>query len=73
MRLMERVQHKIRFKQYSIRTEQSYMEWIRGFILFHNKRHPEQMGANETESFLTHLAVIRKVCCSVQANIKTNL
>jgi site-specific recombinase XerD len=66
MRLMERVQHKIRFKQYSIRTEQSYMEWIRRFILFHNKRHPEQMGANEIESFLTHLAVNRKVSASTQ-------
>ena len=66
MRLMERVQHKIRFKQYSIRTEQSYMEWIRRFILFHNKRHPEQMGANEIGSFLTHLAVNRKVSASTQ-------
>ena len=66
MKLMDRVQHKIRFKQYSIRTEQSYMEWVRRFILFHNKRHPQDMGAPEVESFLTHLAVNRKVAASTQ-------
>jgi integron integrase len=63
---MERVQHKIRFKQYSLRTERSYMEWIRRYILFHNKRHPDQMGAPEVESFLTHLAVNKKVSASTQ-------
>ena len=66
MRLMERVQHKIRFKQYSLRTERTYMEWIRRFILFHNKRHPDQMGAPEVESFLTDLAVNGKVSASTQ-------
>ena len=66
MKLMDRVQNKIRFKQYSIRTEQSYMEWIRRFILFHNKRHPQDMGAPEVESFLTYLAVKRKVAASTQ-------
>lgn len=66
MRLMERVQNKIRFKQYSLRTERTYMEWIRRFILFHKKRHPDQMGALEVESFLTHLAVNGKVSASTQ-------
>lgn len=66
MRLMERVRNKIRFKQYSLRTEKTYMEWIRRFILFHNKRHPDQMGAPEVESFLTYLAVNRKVSASTQ-------
>jgi integron integrase len=63
---MERVQNKIRFKQYSLRTERSYMEWIRRFILFHNKRHPDQMGAPEVEAFLTHLVVNGKVSASTQ-------
>jgi len=66
MRLMERVQNKIRFKQYSLRTERTYTEWIRRFILFHNKRHPDQMGAPEVESFLTYLAVNRKVSAATQ-------
>ena len=61
-----RVRNKIRFKQYSLRTEKSYMEWIRRFILFHDKRHPDQMGAPQVESFLTHLAVNRKVSASTQ-------
>ena len=66
MRLMVRVQNKIRFKQYSIRTERSYMEWIRRFIIFHNKRHPDQKGASEVETFLTHLAVNIKVSATTQ-------
>lgn len=66
MRLMERVQNKIRFKQYSLRTERTYMEWIRRFILFHKKRHPDPMGAPEVESFLTYLAVNGKVSASTQ-------
>jgi hypothetical protein len=66
MRLKERVQNKIRFKQYSLWTERTYMEWIRRFILFHKKRHPDQMGAPEVESFLTHLAVNGKVSASTQ-------
>jgi site-specific recombinase XerD len=48
------------------RTEQSYVAWIRRYILFHNKRHPQQMGRVEIESFLTYLAVNRKVASSTQ-------
>ncbi len=66
MKLMEQVRNKIRFKQYSLRTEQAYVGWIRRYIFFHNKRHPSEMGATEIESFLTHLAVKRKVSASTQ-------
>lgn len=66
MKMMDQVRAKIRYKQYSLRTEQTYMEWIRRFIFFHNKRHPSEMGAAEIESFLTHLAVKRKVSASTQ-------
>ena len=66
MKLMDQVRDKIRFKQYSIRTEDTYCEWIRRYILFHNKRHPVEMGASEIESFLTHLASKRKVSASTQ-------
>ena len=45
----------------SIRTEQAYVDWIRRFILFHNKRHPIEMGATEAEAFLAHLAVVDKL------------
>ncbi|MBT8130561.1 MAG: integron integrase [Gammaproteobacteria bacterium] len=66
MKLMDQVRNKIRYKQYSLRTEQAYTGWIRRYIFFHNKRHPAEMGASEIESFLTHLAVERKVSPATQ-------
>ena len=51
-------------QHYSYRTEQTYIDWCRRFILFHNKRHPREMGAPEVEAFITHLAVRRKVAAS---------
>jgi len=66
MKLMDQVRNKIRYKQYSLRTEQAYAGWIKRYIFFHNKRHPSEMGASEIESFLTYLAVKRKVSASTQ-------
>lgn len=43
-RLLDRVRDKLRYKQYSLRTEQAYIQWIKRFIYFHGKRHPEQMN-----------------------------
>lgn len=65
-KLLDRVREAIRLKHYSIRTEQAYVDWIRRFILFHDKRHPEKMGADEIEAFLTHLAVEKNVAASTQ-------
>ena len=53
-------------KHYSIRTETQYAQWIRRFILFHDKRHPREMGAREVEVFLTHLAVEGNVAAATQ-------
>ena len=64
--LLEQVRAVLRFKHYSIRTEQTYLDWIKRFILFHSKRHPKNMGANEVRAFLTHLAVEGKVAASTQ-------
>ena len=44
MKLIDQVRDVVRKKHYSIRTEQAYVQWIRRFILFHNKRHPKDMG-----------------------------
>jgi integron integrase len=66
VKLLDQVRSKIRLKGYSIRTEKSYAEWIRRFILFHNKRHPKEMGKAEIESFLSHLVVQRNVASSTQ-------
>jgi integron integrase len=65
-RLLDRVRWHLRVKHYSLRTEQSYTDWIRRFILFHKKRHPDQMGEEEIAAFLTHLAVNRDVAASTQ-------
>lgn len=65
-KLLDQVRTVLRRKHYSIRTEQSYLRWIRDFILFHHKRHPAEMGPREIETFLSHLAVSRKVAASTQ-------
>jgi len=65
-KLLDQVRQAIRRKHYSIRTEDAYVNWIRRFILFHNKRHPDQMGKLEIESFLTDLAINGKVAASTQ-------
>jgi len=65
-RLLDRVKDAIRIRHYSLRTEQSYVGWVRRFILFNNKRHPQEMGAAEVKAFLTHLAVRENVAASTQ-------
>jgi hypothetical protein len=65
-RLLDQVRHRIRVNHYSIRTEESYVNWVRQFILFHGKRHPLEMGEPEVNAFLTHLAVERNVAASAQ-------
>jgi integron integrase len=64
--LLERVRHLIRLKHYSIRTEQSYLPWIKRYILFHSNRDPKEMAGQEVEAFLSHLAVDLKVSASTQ-------
>jgi integrase len=65
-KLLDRVRDRVRTLHYSIRTEDAYTQWIKRFILFHGKRHPQEMGAPELEAFLTHLAVDRDVAASTQ-------
>lgn len=65
-KLLDQVRDHMRLKNYSYRTEQSYVAWIKRYILFHDKRHPREMGVTEIEAFLTHLAVEGKVAPSTQ-------
>ncbi len=65
-KLLDRMREILRVKHYSIRTEQTYVNWAKRYILFHNKRHPKDMGAPEIAAFLTHLAVQRNVAASTQ-------
>jgi integrase len=66
VKLLDQVRQTIRLKHYSIRTEESYVGWIRKFILFHGKRHPAEMKEGEVVAFLSHLANHANVTASTQ-------
>jgi len=66
-RLLDRVRLAVRARHYSPRTERAYVDWMRRFVLFHGKRHPSGMGAEEISRFLTHLAAERRVTASTQS------
>jgi len=63
-KLLDQVSDAIRVKHYSSRTEKTYKDWIKRYILFHNKRHPKDMGAEEIQAFITHLAIEGHVAAS---------
>src|SRR5436853_247094 len=65
-RLLDQVRNALRLRHYSRRTERAYVGWIRRFILFHGKRHPREMGAEEVTRFLSALATERSVSASTQ-------
>lgn len=65
-RLLDQVRETLRVRHYSLRTEESYVSWIKRFILFHGERHPRELGEHEITEFLTHLATHRKVAASTQ-------
>ncbi len=66
MKLLDQLRNEIRFKHYSIRTEKAYVDWVKRFILFHDKQHPEDMGEIEIKQFLNWLALKGKVAASTQ-------
>jgi integron integrase len=63
-RLLDQLRESIRYKHYSVRTEQAYVYWVRWFIRFHGLKHPREMSAPEAEAFLRYLAVERKISAS---------
>ena len=65
-RLLDRVRQAIRTRHYSPKTEQAYVRWIRQFVVFHGRRHPDELGAAEVSAFLSHLANARRVSASTQ-------
>jgi site-specific recombinase XerD len=60
------VRDAVRRRHYSLRTEETYVHWIRRFIYFSGKRHPRELGAAEVTAFLNHLARERNVAASTQ-------
>src|ERR687893_1071085 len=65
-KLLDRVRSAARLRHLSLRTEEAYADCIKRFILFHRKRHPSEMGADEIRQFLSHLAVAGRVSASTQ-------
>ncbi len=72
-RLLDQVRNRIRLKHYSIRTEAAYVDWVRRFVNYHQRRHPRELGPEHVEAFLTHLAVRRNVAASTQNQAKSAL
>ena len=65
-KLLEQVSDAIRIKHNSQRTEKTYIDWISRYILFHKKRHPKDMGVEEIQAFISHLATERRLSASSQ-------
>src|SRR5712691_2133400 len=66
-KLLDRMRAVLRTRHYSIRTEDAYVQWVKRFILFHGKKHPSEMGSEEINEYLTHLAVERHLSASTQS------
>jgi integron integrase len=64
--LIQRYREELQARRYARRTVSSYEQWLRRFLRFHGMRHPREMGSNEVNAFLSHLAVERKVSASTQ-------
>jgi len=64
--LLAVAREKMRIRHLALRTEQAYLQWLRRYVVFHNRRHPRELGAPEVEQFLTYLAVHRKVSAATQ-------
>jgi hypothetical protein len=65
-KMLDQLREAIRIKHYSHSTEKTYVHWAKRYILFHNKRHPAEMGAPEIKAFLSHLAQEGDVSASTQ-------
>ena len=73
-KLLDQVRDVIRRKHYSIRTEQAYLDWIKRFIIYHNKGHPAEMAEEDVAQFLTHLARDLNMAASTQnQHVKASL
>lgn len=65
-KLLDQMRDEMRRRHLSLRTEQTYLHWVKRYILFHGKRHPQDMGEAEITAFLTHLAKDRRCSASTQ-------
>jgi site-specific recombinase XerD len=64
--LFQRYREELQARHYARRTVETYEQWLRRFLRFHQLRHPREMGSDEVNAFLTHLAVEAQVSASTQ-------
>ena len=72
-KLLEQVSRAVRARRYSPRTEEGYVAWVRRFVRYHDMRHPDELGSQEVNDFLTHLAVDRGSSASTQNQARAAL
>jgi integron integrase len=65
-KLLDKVSEIARLRHLSLRTEQAYRTWIKRYIFFHHKQHPQDLGSDDVRAFLTHLAVKEGVAAATQ-------
>jgi integron integrase len=65
-KLLDQYSEFLRNRHYSLRTEKTYISWVRQYILYHRKRHPREMGVAEINDFITHLVNQKTVSASTQ-------
>lgn len=65
-KMLDQVRNLIRIRHLSQKTERAYVSYIREYILFHDKKHPKDLGVDEIRAYLTHLAIDKKVAASTQ-------
>jgi len=68
-KLLDQVRKLMRMRHMSHKTERAYVSYIREFILFHDKRHPKNMGVSEIRAFLIHIAVEKNVAAATESSV----
>ncbi len=63
---IQSIRDDMRLRGYALKTEKTYLTWIKAYIRFHRNRHPQEMGSDEIKSFLSWLAVDRHVAVNTQ-------
>lgn len=72
-KLLDQLSRALRVRRYSPRTEEVYVGWVRRYVRYHGVRHPDELGAQEVNAFLTHLAVERRASSSTQSQARAAL
>jgi integron integrase len=66
--LLDQLREQLRYRHYSLRTEEAYVHWVRAIARWSGLRHPRQMGAAEVQAFLAWLATERRVSVSTSTH-----